>query len=250
MKSLVCFLALIVPLVICGCGPRYVEQETLAGSVPPPPEGRPVPVPDMESAPVMTPETEDDDKLADVIHFKDRYAANGAPRIVILFNRELSDEVREWRTPERVVVSGDGKIAEETVEEGTRKTTKTLYPFSAYGQTHIDTQGRVMPPEDWTWQFQESFLGEFLKAKVNMIDLTTILRTTAAETGKQGEAHDLLAVKSVEMDALLEKADLLMELLVRRNGTSPIGHEFRVSVKQVKTGKILANVTSLSWKQS
>jgi len=201
MKSLQCFLISVITLVTYGCSRLYVEQETPPGSVPPPSARKMTPVQDMVSAPVMTPETEDSDKPAETARFKNAYAKEGSPRIVILFNRELSDEVREWRTDQRLVVTGDDKIAEETIIEDTRKTTRTVGRFATYGQTHIDTQGRVMPREDWTWQFQESFLSEFLAAKANLVDLATILRLTATESGKQRAAHDLLAVKAVQMKA-------------------------------------------------
>ena len=250
MKSLQCFLILAITLVTCGCGTRYVEQETPPGTVPPPPAGEVAPVQDMTSAPVMTPETESNNKPLQTARFKGAYAKEGSPKIVILFNRELSDEVREWRTDYRAVVSGGDRIVEETTTKDTTKTTRTVGPSSAYVQAHIDTQGRVTPREDWMWQFQESFIGEFLAAKANMVDLATILRLTAAKSGKQGDPHDLLAVKAIEMKALLDKADIMMETLVRRNNASPIGYEFRATVKKVKTGQILANVTSLSWKQS
>jgi hypothetical protein len=186
----------------------------------------------------------------------------------VFLNRALTDEVREWYTPSRLVVSGElkgvslsgvgGESAQLAVPgQGAKAETAVAAkeikvkggPGSFYEQAHAELEERGLPPEDWMWQFEESFLGEFLRAKAVIVDRATIVRLIAAQGGKQGDAHDLLSVKTVEMDAVKEKADMFMELLVRRNPASPVGYEFKATVKEVSTGRILANVSSLEWKQ-
>ena len=254
----------------------YLEQETPPGTVPPPP---PVvvqpaaPVPQTTALRPAVPVAQALPSSAEVSQgtikrFKQAYAAKSRPRIAVFFNRALSDEVRQWNTPSRLVVSGQlGKVE---VKRSRAAAAGVATPFGAaaagakakdklkveggpgavYTQTHVDPTSRQAPPEDWMWQFEESFLREFLEANTILVDRATILRLVAADSGKQGDPHNLLSVKTVEMKALQEKADMFMELLVRRNPTAPIGYEFRATAKEVATGRILAIVSSLRWKQS
>jgi len=104
--------------------------------------------------------------------------------------------------------------------------------------------------EDWQWQFEQSFLEPFLRSNVILIDRATILRLTAADAGVDAANSKIPSVKAIETKALRDKADLFMEILVRRNPVSPIGYEFRAAVKEVETGRWLALVSSLSWKQA
>jgi len=202
-----------------------------------------------------------------VTRFKRAYAAEKCPRIAIFLNRKLSDEVRQWRTSSRLVVSGEldrvsasrgaaaaaGKIDRAAARKATALVAEKVEveggPGPVYAQRHIDTKKRKAPPEDWMWQFEESFLREFLDVKAIVVDRPTIMRLAAAQSGRQGDPHELLSLKTVEMKALQEKADAFVEILVRRNSRAKIGYEFRASVKEVSTGRILANVTSLRWKQ-
>ena len=56
-------------------------------------------------------------------------------------------------------------------------------------------------------------------------------------------------MKNIEMEALKEKTDILVELLVSRSPHSPYGYEFRATAKDIQTGQILANCTSANWKR-
>ena len=200
-----------------------------------------------------------------ITHFKRAYTDKGSPRIAVFLNRALSDEVREWHTPSRQVVSEKFEGAPVTSEgvaagaatpvEGSESTgpvvaggTQAGQGYTAtYDQTHLELPGRPPVAEDWMWQFEESFLGEFLRARAVIVDRATIMRLIATQSGKQGDPQNLLAVKAVEMQSLKEKADMFMELLVRRSAASPIDYEFKATVKEVDTGRLLVNVSSLRW---
>jgi hypothetical protein len=49
------------------------------------------------------------------------------------------------------------------------------------------------------------------------------------------------------MKALQGYADLFVEILIARSPSSPLGYEFKATAKEVDTGTIMANVTSLGW---
>lgn len=251
----------------------YLEQETPPGVVPPPAALPPAaPAPETTAARPTVPAAQAPSPAAvsqsTIKQFQAAYAAKSKPRIAVFMNRALSDEVRQWNTPSRLVVSGNlGKVEVERKRAAAAGVATPLGaavagakagdklkveggPGAVYTQTHVDPAQRQAPPEDWMWQFEESFLREFLAANAIVVDRATIMRLVAADSGKQGDPHDLLSVKTVEMKALQEKADMFMELLVRRNPAAPIGYEFRASAKEVATGRILAMVSSLRWKQS
>ena len=296
---------------------HYMEQETPPGDIPPITSVKPVKIvrvvertsttniePSTRSgseeivtreteltAPQTTIDRESDTSAQTVERFIDAYTTQGKPRIAVFFNRTLSDEVREWRTESRFVVSGDlnkvsvagaaGESSREnaSISQSSGTTVETQSGSissgesiradsssrsgkaavgkikaeggagSIYEQQHIELENRESAPEDWMWQFEESFLRQFLTAKANMIDRAAIMRLLALESGKQGDPQDLLSTKAIETTALQDKADLLLELLVRSNPHSPVRYEFRASVKEVTTGRILANVSSLQWRQ-
>ena len=75
------------------------------------------------------------------------------------------------------------------------------------------------------------------------------MRLAAAKSGKQGSAYSPIAVKKVEMTALIDHGGLFVEILISRTPSAPYRYEFKASAKEVKTGAIAANATSLRWRQ-
>jgi hypothetical protein len=180
--------------------------------------------------------------------FKSVYAAWGTPRIAVFLNRALSDEVREWRTDARLVVasgstsvrSKDGQ-EERASEIATGTSISTQKPLG-------DESARPNPGETWMWEFEGGFLEPFLAAGGRMVDRATIMRLSAARLGMQSNTYAAMAVKKVEMDALVDHADLFVEILITHSPASPYGYEFKAIAKEVKTGVIVAHVMSRRWK--
>jgi len=244
-----------------GCS-QYVEQPTPPGQVAPPihpiqakpyrnpyaeatppsPAQRsqhatPTPAQPIANGPIMNGSI--------LVEFEDIYFRTGAKRIAIFLNRALSDEVREWQTKKRAVLSVQGELTRQDGE--TTETFKGPGGASSYYQTHSKSAERESPDESWMWQFEEGFLEPFLSIGANIVDRATIMRLTAAQSGQQGNAYNPMAVKKIEMDSLRGKADLFVEILIRRAPASKIGYEFKATAKEVNTGIIRANVTSINW---
>ena len=257
-------------LLVGGCaGQKYVEQPTPPGQVAPPlasvqadpyrPAAPPLasaqPYRPAESGPAVAFSGDESATSTNVVPlmsesvvetFAGAYRQAGRPRMAVLLNRALSDEVREWRTAERGVVSVNGTITRET-EKGT-STFQGPGGVSAYGQRHIEDSGRQVPADEgWMWAFEDGFLGAFLDAGAQMVDRATIMRLAAADSSHQGSAYDPVAVKKIEMDALRGKADLFIEILIRRASGSKLGYDFKASAKEVETGIIRANVSTRGW---
>lgn len=114
--------------------------------------------------------------------FSTVYKAKNRPRIAIFLNRTLSDEVREWKTAERQVKSGDGSMTTVTSDIfGNRRTTELKREFATYRQMHSEGDGeRVNPDERYVWIFEDSFVDPFLNAGTVLIDRATIMRLVVA----------------------------------------------------------------------
>lgn len=265
---------------------HYKEEETPPGGpVPPPPESvRPAEV-RRDTPPAVTSESPAETAQQTIKDFAKQYASNGSPRVVVFLNRNLSDEVREWRGVERVVVSGEGErvsaskatvlplpnmpvaavpgaagrdphegmvmagvpgnvVSSGADVEGSEDKERSM---TAQTQEYLEEEERAEPDEAWVWALEEGMLEPFLQAKANVIDRATIMRLAAAESTVGGKSQ-VVSPKQIEMSALKNHADLFIEVLITRSASSLYGYEFKASVKEVETGKILANVTSVDWR--
>ena len=254
-------------LVLLGGCVHYADRETPPGTVPPPTPSVPITVPQASSAAVEQQAASAEPTSGIVIReFGTAYSKQKNPKIAVFLNRELSADIQEWHTPARLVVEGKmkvdrtgvsavhdkqtvGNVAQRDVAQvAGGETTVKGKDGKFYEQVKLPDD-RLAPPEAWMWQFEESFLAPFLDAKTVLLDRATVMRLAAsdADAGK-GKGKELNP-KQIEIEALKGKADLFMEILVHRNPLSPVGYEFKVSVKEVSTGRLLSTVSSLTWKQ-
>lgn len=248
---------------------RYVETETPPGQIPPPPPAptEPAAPPEQSStAPrvqdqqgrkfvsergAMRAETTHELRTSElcagtIARFRAAYGAKKRPRIAVFLNRRLSDAVREWLTDSRLVLAG-GYSKEETVAGQQARQAEVVGGISVYSQRHAGGRIRPRPNEHWMWAFEDGFIQPFLQAGARIVDRATIMRL-AASSRRQGSAYAPVAVKKVEMDALKGYADIFVEILISRSPSSLYGYEFKATAKEVNTGIIVANVTSLHWR--
>jgi hypothetical protein len=267
-NSITAALAALLLFILGGCVKTvYLEQETPAGAVP---RARVMPSPGVEQglqgayqANAAATGQEKAENVAE--RFQKAYDKARQPRIALYLNRALSDEVREWKTNERIVVASQvkaqGALAGSTTGERPsgdlivigangepQAETRTLEgkyaaagEISASRQVHVEDAARSTGPETWSWAFEDGFSQPFLAAGSRLVDRATILRLTAAGQGSDSQP----AVKQVEMAALKEYADLLVEILVANRYQTGGNYEFKVSVKDVQSGRIVANATTL-----
>jgi len=269
-------------LTVGGCTKPVIHEEyTPRGSVPPPalshravgevpppraaPAARPAQVaPDRATASAPSEWIGTPDAAPEAVaEFREAYGAAGSPKLVVYLNRELSADVREWRTDSRLVVSGTGRFSAEagaaagsaglshTGVEGGIAAVGAAVEAEAEGegatmaeQRHNASPERERPGEAWMWAFEEGFINALLDSGAIVIDRATILRDTAT-SAPGDDRFNPASVKMIEMEALRQHADVLIELLVSPSSASPYGYEFRASAKEIATGRILANVTSI-----
>jgi len=246
-------LALLLSGGSAGCV-RYLEEETPSGTVPPPPAPissglRPSQPHEVGPKPGVSgedalPRTEAVQGM--IQRFAKLYAAKGSPRIALFLNRALSDDVREWRSDSRLSVTGERTKVRAEADKKAKQTVVVAGKALSIEQP-TDSGDRPSPNEQWMWAFEDGFIQPFLDAKVKVVDRATILRLTAAKEGRRTDAASM-APKTIETNALKDAADMFVEILVSRSPASLYGYEFKASVKEVKTGQVMANVTSLRWR--
>ncbi len=221
--------------------PVYAQmtEETPAGRVPPPPSSR-TSAGDLpgETTMMAQPETEAAVDLDKVVRdFAAAYAAQESPRVMVFFNRELSAEVQEWVASERIAIEGQSR----EVKGGER--TDRAGGIAISRQYANSDGGRVGPGERWMWEFEQAIADMLLDARVNLIDRAVVMRRQAA-SGDEMLGNSQTSARTLEMQALDQYADLLMELWVVRSSESPVGYEFRAQVKDLKSGRLITTVTT------
>lgn len=216
---------------------QRLETETPAGRVPPPPAERRT-AGDLpgETAMIAQPAREDAVDVDAVVRgFAAAYRAQQSPRVVVFFNRELSAEVREWVSSERVALETESRT-KRTGPDGERRS-------ESQGSAALSRQyatadgGRVGPGELWMWEFEQAVADLLLDARVHLVDRAVAMR-------RQGARSDSASTRSIEMEALEQHADLLVEVWVVRSSDSPIGYEFRAQAKDLQDGRLVATVTT------
>jgi hypothetical protein len=177
--------------------------------------------------------------------FAGAYQKAGRPRILVFWNRELTDSANSrYEDYEKTTVSSQhhrSDSADETITETGKATTSqsdelgTVTTERGTGVRTIDDGGkRVAAKESVDWRLESSFYHPFMAAGVRLVDRNMAIRSIHG--GKaEGSWYD---AQSLETSALLGKADLLMEIQMTPDDDSPIGSRFRVTIKDVQTGQV------------
>jgi len=175
--------------------------------------------------------------------FRAAYARRKSPRMVIFWNRQLTDSLstsyEEWSRFTLV----DGRAVDKTYYEdgSTVAGARVVDAELRSGRTAATADGArtVGLAERADWRAAQGFNRTLLAGGARLIDRTLIMRSTALQKGvDRGDAQ------SVEMSALTGKADLLVEVLQTPDAGAPSGYTFRVDVKDIRSGTLLATVVT------
>lgn len=215
-----------------------LEQATPAGRVPPPDnqpsaaQDLPGEQPYITEAPLQSMEATED-TLAE---FSTAYRQARSPRLAVYFNRELSDEIREWIPIQRQQVSMQSSQSAAGYSQGAgqfaTQGTATLQMESSTQIHQGDSGKRDDLGEAWKWRFEEAITRLFLEANATVVDRAVILR----QMSRQSSSSDSTNLN--EISALDRYADILVETSVTRSG-GDAGYAFRATAKDIKTGRIL-----------
>jgi len=169
--------------------------------------------------------------------FASAYQRHKSPRMVVFWNRSLTDsttssyELRsdsqsDMHEAEDLTLYPDGRTI--TRDRSTDSSTRL-------GLHRSDEGKREGLSERADWDAEEGFNRAMLANGVRLVDRTMAIRATAAGMAGGGDAV------AAESAALTGKADLLVEILQTPDASAPSGYAFRVDVKDVRSGALLAN---------
>lgn len=174
--------------------------------------------------------------------FRTAYQRRKSPRMVVFWNRQLTDSLsnsyEEWA---RVSLNDDRSVDRTRYYNGSEANySREASAEMRSGRSAASADGQRMAglPERADWRAAQGFNRTMLAGGARLIDRNLIMRSTALRTADKSDAQ------SVEMSALEGKADLLVEVLQTPDASAPSGYTFRVDVKDIRSGTLLANVVT------
>lgn len=181
--------------------------------------------------------------------FKSAYDKKGRPRIVVFWNRVLSDDI-EQRKEQSVklkenVRTRNAASSEMTVGEAGAMTidearSNAMHEVELVGTTRTVDNGRREAAVDrrQDWMLQSGFLTNLRKAGAKLVDRTMILRNTHLDTAKEksDKGAEVVDVLRTEGKALRGYADILLEVEMVPDAQSPVGTGFKVTARRIEDG--------------
>lgn len=171
------------------------------------------------------------------------YAAAGSPRIVVFWNRELTDRLSN--DYDAVVLSRSAASGEATasISRNGRHASRTA--DSSFGsETRVgrrevtDDRRDAWLGEDAEWQFLDGFQERLQGAGLRLVDRQVAMRALAASPDNPGDKQ------AVEMQGIARLSDLMMTIVQTPATGTPLGVRFKVTVSDIHDGSILATVIS------
>ena len=229
---------------------------------------------DIKPATVLTPEPRAADQTRSqkeqglIDEFSQRYAQQGKPGIAILWNRRFADVFSQWQADSRqsseVSMSGrpisnnSGDKNEEDEEDSkedqdidcswylsSNSSGDCNYTRRTYSEKRIQDDPEKndikhsSPLEEF--KFNAGYAQTFLSAGAKVIDRATIMRLVERSQQAASGSSSAPDYYRIEADALIGHADYLAEVLLAGPDYEGSGRDtYNVSIKDVKTGQILA----------
>lgn len=170
--------------------------------------------------------------------FRAPYEAAGSPRIVLFWNVSFDDTTESPR--EDVTVRG-AEVYPFVSEDGDNGLRALGVRAHASGYLDPAKRGSGSLSERDLAQIDTAFRNELLAANVRILDRATTIRFMEAQHDRPG-----VDPKLIEADAVLGKADILLQVLLVRDADSPLDTGFNVSALRVKTGAEIASLYTLA----
>ncbi|MET0372134.1 MAG: hypothetical protein ABW039_12260 [Sphingobium sp.] len=207
---------------------RAGEPETLA---PPPPPADPA--------------------LGAMSRFGYAYARAKSPRIVVFWNREFTDEVAsKYEHYTRIDSAAVGVAASQSVAVGGfgiaagASQGAAMSASSTEIRSGVDRVGTSQRASNYAetidFDIEQAFQGTLSQSGARLVDRTSIMRTTGLAQGAGQEAN----VQGLETSAILNKADIVLEVVQMADSRKERGIAYRIIARNVRSGKVLARLSS------
>ena len=204
--------------------------------------------------------------------FINAYEEAGSPSIAFFWNRSFDDQISQWESNEREIVTGEksinardvfkenGDISKEELENGFANPSASLgagpsggsvdsYDRTIKGgskilstkhsQVRVEQQKRVGLDETAQFTFSSAFINPFINSAVKVLDRASIMRIIERDIVREAGAEMIADQQKIETEALVGYADLLAEVLMAEDKV-----HYLISVKEIGTGRILTSFKS------
>ncbi len=201
--------------------------------------------------------------MSSLNRFASAYAAAGSPRVAILYNQTFSNQIQSWTMESKnvfqefagvnVEASGSAVKATDstyggaiTASQGTSSVTGAKVARSESFNEYRGANGRAGFSSEYAqWTFEDGFAKPFLAAGVKVVDSSLIMQTTGRNEGAATEKQHISDV-NLNVDAIKQHADWLVEVLMVPDSRSVAGYLFRATIKRLSDGQVLGTaMTSL-----
>ncbi len=192
--------------------------------------------------PVLTPPPRQaDSRVLDEAQSAAEYRRAGSPRVVVFWNRELSDRIAndydtvmlergESASGAASAVSRNGRYAEGAQVSAYERETRI-------GKREVTDDSRAsLLGEDREWTFLEAFQGRLQSAGVRLVDRSLAMRSIAAQPGGPYDKQ------TAEMGGIARFADLMLAIVQTPADDAPLGVRFKVTVTDLRDGTILTTL--------
>lgn len=179
------------------------------------------------------------DENAVIGDFGRAYSRLNQPRIAVYWNRSLTDLISQWFEPSRISATGEFElnlVGPRGPMRGTGRGSESV------GKQYLRTdEPRRGMEERVSMEFENGFYGPFLSIGTRLVDRAAILRLARNDMPHRLQRDASPDVQALEMEALKDYADLLLEILLVPDRTVPTGYAFHVLVKRILTGQIMVS---------
>jgi len=175
--------------------------------------------------------------------FAAAYARAGKPPIAVLWDRALTDTL----SSNYDLVAQSSSASATEAGAGISRDGHHLHSSSSEIHSSVSRLGtREVAParaervlsEDEDWTLEAAFVSRLREAGARLVDRNVAMRTTAA-AGTPASRSDR---QTIETRALSGKAKLLLEVQQTLDPHTPFGVRFRIQIKDLSSGAILAMV--------
>lgn len=175
-------------------------------------------------------------------NFRASYGRAGRPAILVMWNRDFSDEVSSnYRSTFNAESETDSRATVARTYDGAEATYSRRSRVSADSGDERQSTGRAaLVSESTDFAIEAAFNNALASAGAILIDRNIAMRTTASGR-RAGAAPN---VQAIETDAAMGRASLLVEVLQTSVEGAPNGIGFRVNVKDLKKARVLASFTT------
>lgn len=183
-----------------------------------------------------------DDGEAVIKAFRARYKTAREPKLALFWNRELTDHIAQ-RTAQRsstqssksesvASASGMTEGRTEKLEQASATTVNVTETIDDNTHAALDSRSDAL--------LKTAFVSVLQRGGTHIVDRALMVRSEAsnAATGTDAQAN--------EMRGLQGRAGWLLEVLLVPDQRAPLGHGFKVSVKDIAQGTLITEIYTLA----